>query len=1566
MATRTERGADSSSRGRTPDTACGCGFGGFGGGGGGAAALTLALLLLLVTPWLGAAPGALACSELAVDECSCGEERAKGPARHAAARRVTCSSGSLGEVLPPGVLPSRTVTLILSNNRISQLKNGSFYGLNYLERLDLKNNLISTIEPGAFLGLSELKRLDLSNNRIGCLSSETFVGLASLTRLNLSGNIFNTIPQGTLDVLQGLKFLEFESEWLLCDCGLRWLPGHLRNRSVRLSEPTRCPYPRALRGLPLRALQETQLSCDGPLELPTLQLIPSSNQVVFRGDRLPLQCTATWVDASTTMEWRLDGHLVGAVVDGAAVLLENSTVHDCTLISSGLMLPDVSVGMSGRWECVVSTARGNASRAVDIIVLENSSLHCPAERLLNNKGDFRWPRTLAGITATLPCPHHQPLASVGLAGSAVSAGGGGSSGGGGPGAQVASRRCDRTGQWVDGDHSSCQYANEHTRLLHTFTQMPVNATTAPTLAQQLLPCISEAPGLADKMDVVFVAQMLERFTAFSDRNRELGELIVDMASAAMGADEAVLGAAQAEARACSRIVASVERFARQALLGGAQDFNKFSANIAMTALRIKPSSFSGITCTAFRKTASYDRLAVTAPRDSAGREAVAFAADGGGASGSYSGSGGFDQQLSFKCNAGNLTHSLLHFPGKNTVAEASVQLPPTLLGGPAGPGTGWGSRAPAPLPGSPGDNTCLLQLVVFRNGRLFPPAGNASDAADAGRRRAVVTPVLYLNIDGLGADDLVDWVAVSLRRFSPGTDPVAALWDPEARGGRGAWGLQGCRPDGSEGNVTTLRCGRLGNYAVLMDVVAAGAGEQAAVRLLHPAVYVCSALLLLCLLALIATYVLHHRVIRVGHKSWHMLLSLWLHLALATAIFAGGINRTQPAVVCQAVGIALHYASLASLLWLGILARNLCKQLRGWRAPPQPGDAAPGPQPRPMLRFYLIGGGIPIIICGITAAANIKNYGSTDSSPYCWMAWEPSLGAFYGPAAFVTAVACIYFSCALARLRRMRSRCKREALKESQAVGGATTALATAVANGRDDDNNEEEKERGGRGLVGPVSLPEQALARPEATDSASASQAEAPAEAPEDELPPGARLAGLAGTFLAATAAWAFGALAVARRDGRVESHAYAALYAASATALGLFLLAHHGARRRDVWQRWRARCPRRAPGRDYTLQLGPGSRLPSGTSLTVNGSGPATGCGSGDSSVAEKSHSTATNGGKLTNLQVARSRGLAPMAPLPCDANSLTEHSIDRDLNMHVVPVECAMAAAATAAASAAVQGGQHRASGNGHVGRHSGARSGGGSRSRTGGNSGGGGGSSLPHGQQQTQAQKQRASRLAVLREYAYDVPTSVDGEESSDRAAVGGAALAAGSDQDSRCGNGSATAALEAAAVAPVARATAPTPASLASHGRSRRCRLKTRARARASSEALQATGVDARPGAAATGLSQQESSDNASTLPCRSSDEGSGRSGQLAEWPLRSPSSTEAVDRALGGGGGGGLATASDRTITIELGTRERRSHGLNLASQNGALQGSRQSIGLLSSDSMASVRTGHWKNETTV
>ena len=72
-------------------------------------------------------------------------------------------------------------------------------------------------------------------------------------------------------------------------------------------------------------------------------------------------------------------------------------------------------------------------------------------------------------------------------------------------------------------------------------------------------------------------------------------------------------------------------------------------------------------------------------------------------------------------------------PPQNSVALASIQLPPSLF-----------STPPAALaPPAPPD--CTLQLLVFRNGRLFRTLGNTSrpGATGPGRRRGVATPVIF-------------------------------------------------------------------------------------------------------------------------------------------------------------------------------------------------------------------------------------------------------------------------------------------------------------------------------------------------------------------------------------------------------------------------------------------------------------------------------------------------------------------------------------------------------------------------------------------------------------------------------------------------------------------------------------------------------------------------------------------------------------------------------------------------------------------------------------------------------
>ncbi|XP_054996955.1 adhesion G protein-coupled receptor A2 isoform X2 [Sorex araneus] len=1027
------------------------------------------LLLLLLAPGLRAPPGC----PVPVRGCKCSSERPKGPggAPNPARRRVVCGGGDLPEPPAPGLLPNGTVTLLLSNNRISGLRNGSFLGLALLEKLDLRNNVISTVQPGAFRGLGELRRL------IGCLASGTFQGLPRLLRLNVSGNIFSSLPPGVFQELPALKVVDLGTEFLTCDCRLRWLLPWARGRSLQLSERTLCAFPTALRAQALGGLQESQLRCEGALELHTHHLIPSLRQVVFQGDRLPFQCSASYLGNDTRIRWYHNRALVEGD-EQAGILLAESLIHDCTFITSELTLSHIGVWASGEWECSVSTAQGNASRKVEIVVLETSASYCPAERVANNRGDFRWPRTLAGITAYQSCLQY-PFSSVPLSGGA-------------PGTQ-ASRRCDRAGRWEPGDYSHCLYTNDITRVLYTFVLMPINASNALTLAHQLRVYTAEAASFSDMMDVVYVAQMIQKFLGYVDQIKELVEVMVDMASNLMLVDEHLLWLAQREDKACSGIVGALERIAGAALSPHAQHISVNSRNVALEAYLIKPHSYVGLTCTAFQR-----------------REAVAPEPEPPG-----------DQQLRFRCTTGRPNISLSAFHIKNSVALASIQLPPSLF-----------SPLPAALaPPEPPD--CTLQLLVFRNGRLFRSLGNTSRPGPAGpgRRRGVATPVIFAGTSGCGVGNLTEPVAVSLRHWAEGAEPVAAWWSQEGPAGPGGWSSEGCQLRSSQPNASSLHCQHLGSVAVLMELSAFPREVGSSGAGLHPVVYPGTALLLLCLFSTIITYILNYSSIHVSRKGWHMLLNLCFHMAMTSAVFAGGITLTNYRVLCQVVGITLHYSSLSTLLWMGVKARVLHKELT-WRAPPaQEGDSAP-PAPRPMLRFYLMAGGIPLIICGITAAVNIHNY--RDHSPYCWLAWRPSLGAFFVPVALILLITWIYFLCAGLRLRGP--------LAQNRAPPGP------------------------GR-LRGPGALPGEAGAAPPG-----------PPEGADGPCSPGAQLGALVTTHFLYLALWACGALAVSPRW--LPRVVCGCLYGAAASALGLFVFTHHCARRRDVRAAWRGRWPAGPPG--------------------------------------------------------------------------------------------------------------------------------------------------------------------------------------------------------------------------------------------------------------------------------------------------------------------------------------------------------------------------------------------------
>ncbi|XP_037543926.1 adhesion G protein-coupled receptor A3 [Nematolebias whitei] len=554
----------------------------------------------------------------------------------------------------------------------------------------------------------------------------------------------------------------------------------------------------------------------GPLEMPLFQIIPSQRQLVFRGDGLPLQCTASYVDPSVELQWRHNGHAV-TTQEEWGVHVEESLLHDCCLLTSEVVLSNIDVGVAGSWECLLTSSRGNVSKQMDIVVVETSAPSCPADRVTNNKGDFRWAKTLAGILAFLPCAP----AAFGSAGAAQPSGQ----------KKKAWRRCDPAGRWAEDDYTQCPYASQLTRVLHELTQTPINATNAQPVGQQLVALTSRAAHFTDVMEVIFVTHLVERLTRLLQKQDELGDCIPDIASNMMQVEEHVLWMAQNEARACTRIVQCVERIADLALTGDRRGISKVSANIALEAFLIQPSDFQGLSCTVLQQshTSAASPFAHSRLHPDEDERAELDATR--------------ESSLSFRCHAVNSSDSPVSQLSKNSVA--SILFPPA-------------ARSARASSSAHGSAPCRLQLVAFRDGKLFPCTGNSSKLADDGKRRSVSTPVAFTKLDGCSLG--LSAVTVALRHRAPGLDPAAAHWDFELLDGRGGWRPEGCHITASGGDTTTILCSQHNkNLAVLMDLKKVLSFPPYPGEFLHPVVYACTAVMLLCLFASIITYIVHHR-----------------------------------------------------------------------------------------------------------------------------------------------------------------------------------------------------------------------------------------------------------------------------------------------------------------------------------------------------------------------------------------------------------------------------------------------------------------------------------------------------------------------------------------------------------------------------------------------------------------------------------------------------------------------------------------------------------------------------------
>nr|XP_005998682.1 PREDICTED: toll-like receptor 5 [Latimeria chalumnae] len=131
-------------------------------------------------------------------------------------------------------------TLILSSNKINEIKRMAFNGLNNLQILNLSSNLLGEIYDYTFQGLDNIMHIDLQKNHIGAIQHRSFNGLEKLQILNLRDNSITTLH--TIANIPSLRFVSFGENKLQSSYGLQdisqniSLINFLGNRFVNLDE----------------------------------------------------------------------------------------------------------------------------------------------------------------------------------------------------------------------------------------------------------------------------------------------------------------------------------------------------------------------------------------------------------------------------------------------------------------------------------------------------------------------------------------------------------------------------------------------------------------------------------------------------------------------------------------------------------------------------------------------------------------------------------------------------------------------------------------------------------------------------------------------------------------------------------------------------------------------------------------------------------------------------------------------------------------------------------------------------------------------------------------------------------------------------------------------------------------------------------------------------------------------------------------------------------------------------------------------------------------------------------
>ncbi|KAL0993915.1 hypothetical protein UPYG_G00115510 [Umbra pygmaea] len=223
-----------------------------------------------------------------------------------------------------------------------------------------------------------------------------------------------------------------------------------------------------------------------------------------------------------------------------------------------------------------------------------------------------------------------------------------------------------------------------------------------------------------------------------------------------------------------------------------------------------------------------------------------------------------------------------------------------------------------------------------------------------------------------------------------GKDVHCVYWDFNQNEGEGGWNGRGCRMHTTSADYTTCLCDHLTHFGVLLDI-SRNPIDIPNEEILTLITYLGCGVSSLFLGITVLTYAAFEKLRR-DYPS-KILINLSLALLGLNMVFLvnSWLSSVGSSGLCVAVASTLHYFLLASFTWMGLEAVHmyfaLVKVFNVY-------------VPSYILKFCVLGWGIPLVICCVVLVVNRESYGSggesmepfINSNEFCWIQDEV---AFY-------------------------------------------------------------------------------------------------------------------------------------------------------------------------------------------------------------------------------------------------------------------------------------------------------------------------------------------------------------------------------------------------------------------------------------------------------------------------------------------------------------------------------------------------------------------------------------------